>query len=224
LKNSNVLDNHTARRTVLATCAAALAAACALSVPAPARANQITPPPMPSKLQVQAGNKPFLEGHGVGTQNYVCRPSGSGVAYVLVTPQATLFDDDDKEVTTHFFSPNPFEPNATPGVIAPGGTIRATWQHSPDTSSVWAKADQSSTDPAFVAPGAVAWLLLERVGSEDGPTGGDTLTPTTFIQRVNTAGGVAPSTGCNSPEDVGNEAFMPYTADYIFYRKSNNDE
>ena len=54
----------------------------------------------------------------------------------------------------------------------------------------------SSTDPDFVKPGAIAWLLLTVVGAKDGPTGGDTLTETTFVQRLNTSGGVAPSTGC----------------------------
>ena len=222
MKNRNVLDNHTARRTLFATCAAALVAACALWGAQPARADEITLPPMPADFRVPEGNKPFLEGHGVGTQNYVCRPSGSGVAYVLVTPQATLFDDDGEALTTHFFSPNPQEPDAGPGVVAQGA-IRATWQHSRDTSSVWAKADKISTDPAFVAPGAVAWLRLVKVGVEEGPTGGDKLTRTTFVHRVNTSGGVAPSTGCNSPADIGNQAFMPYTADYIFYMKSGSD-
>jgi len=78
---------------------------------------------------VPAGNEAFLVGHGVGTQNYVCLPSGTGVAFMLFTPQATLFSDDDKQITTHFFSPNPFENNTNPAVVA-AGMIRATWQHS----------------------------------------------------------------------------------------------
>ena len=139
---------------------------------------------------------------------------------MLFTPQATLFNDDDKEVTTHYFSPNPFENNTNPAVVA-AGTIRATWQHSRDTSTVWGKVvpGDSSSDPAFVAPGAIAWLKVTVVGVEDGPTGGDALTKTTFIQRLNTSGGVAPSTGCASQTDVGNQAFVPYTADYFFYRE-----
>src|SRR5437763_16241434 len=64
--------------------------------------------PCPDKLKVEAGNEVFLVGHGVGTQNYICVPSGTGVAYTLFTPQATLFSDDEKQLTTHFFSPNPF--------------------------------------------------------------------------------------------------------------------
>ena len=61
------------------------------------------------------------------------------------------------------------------------------------------------------------------VGAQDGPTGGDTLTATTFIQRLNTSGGVAPSTGCASSTDVGKQAFVPYTADYFFYKAAKSD-
>src|SRR6476660_6585222 len=89
----------------------------------------ITPPPLPDDLApVPAGNKLFLGTHAVGTQNYVCKPSGAGVAYVLFTPQATLFGEDGGQVITHDFTPNPFEPNTDPKVVAPDGTIRATWQ------------------------------------------------------------------------------------------------
>ena len=101
--------------------------------------------------------------------------------------------------------------------------VRATWQHSRDTSTVWGevKPGNSSSDPAFVAPGAIAWLLVTVVGAQDGPTGSGKLTGTTFIQRLNTSGGVAPSIGCASSSDLGNKAFVPYTADYFFYRQAN---
>jgi len=79
-------------------------------------------------------------------------------------------------------------------------------------------ASHSSSDPAFVAPGAIPWLLLDVVGAYDGPTGGHTLAAATSIQRLNTSGGVAPSTGCTSLTDVGKKAFEPYTADYFFYK------
>jgi hypothetical protein len=42
-----------------------------VSLPQPARAADVTPPPMPDKIQVPEGNTAFLEGHGVGTQNYI---------------------------------------------------------------------------------------------------------------------------------------------------------
>jgi hypothetical protein len=177
----------------------------------------ITPPPLPDGMApVPAGNELFLGTHAVGTQNYVCQPSGAGVAYVLFTPQATLFGEDGGQVITHFNSPNPDEPNTDPKVVAPQGTIRATWQFK-DTSRVWAKVHQPN-GAVTVKQDAIAWLLLDAVGHQSGPTGGDKLTKTTFVQRLNTTGGLAPSTGCSSLADVGNKAFVPYTADYFFYK------
>jgi hypothetical protein len=184
----------------------------------------ITPPPLPPGLApVPEGNRLFLGTHAVGTQNYVCKPSGAGVAYVLFTPEATLFGEDGGQVITHYNSPNPFEPNTDPKVVAPEGTIRATWQFR-DTSKVWAKVHPSGPDGSgavTVDREAIAWLLLDRVGSQNGPTGGDKLTGTTFVQRLNTTGGLAPKTGCSSLTDVGNTAFVPYTADYFFYKKAD---
>ena len=195
------------------------------SSPQAARAGgEITPPPLPVDMApVPDGNKLFLGTHAVGTQNYVCRPSGAGFAYVLFTPEATLSGEDGGQVITHDFTPNPFEPNTDPKVVA-NGAIRATWQHR-DTSRVWAKAH--GTDPdgrkGVVTPdtSAIAWVLLDKVGVQKGPTGGDTLFKTTFVQRLNTTGGLAPSTGCSSLSDVGNQAFVKYTADYFFYQQAN---
>jgi hypothetical protein len=214
MKNCNTPENQSARRTLLIASATALAVTFTVALPQPAHADHVTPPPVPTNLQVQPGNKAFLVGHAVGTQNYVCLPSGGGFKFVLFTPQATLFTDADKQVITHFFSPNL---SPIPPEIA--GTIRATWQHR-DTSTVWAAAtpDTTSTDPNFVAKGAVAWVLLTVVGAQDGPNpGAHKLTGTTFVQRLNTHGGLAPSEGCASLGDVGHEAFVPYTADYFFY-------
>ena len=197
----------------LITHAALLVAALAIG-PSPAMADDVViPPPVPGDLHVEEGNRAFLIGHAVGTQNYSCLPSGSGVMWTLFGPQATLFDDEGEQITTHFLSPNPDE----------NGTLRATWQHSRDTSSVWAVAVAISSDPSFVAPGAIPWLLLRVVGAEAGPTWGDRLTRTTFIHRVNTAGGVAPSTGCSVATDIGKRVFVGYTADYVFYRASRRD-
>jgi len=211
MKNGRALLHQIARRLWFIAYAAALAVAWTVAQPYPGHADKIMPPPVPSNIQVPAGNKAFLEGHAIGTQDYICLPSDSGFAWTFFGPQATLFNDDDKQVITHFLSSNPFE----------SGTPRATWQHSRDTSTVWAMAIASSSDPAFVAPGAIPWLLLEVVGAEDGPTGGDKLSETTFIQRLNTSEGVAPSTGCTLSEDVGKKALVSYTADYFFYKATN---
>jgi hypothetical protein len=77
----------------------------------------------------------------------------------------------------------------------------------------------SSTDAAFVAPGAIPWLLLRVAGRQHGPAAGDKLMRTTAIHRVSTSGGVPPAAGCSTAADVGKKALVPYTTDYIFYRK-----
>ena len=85
---------------------------------------------------------------------------------------------------------------------------------------MWGFVLQQSTEAPFVRPDAIAWLLVQASGAATGPTGGDRLTKTTFIQRVNTVGGLAPATGCSTFEDLGRKAFVPYSADYFFYKKS----
>ena len=210
-------------RFLLATFATAVAAAFTVGLPRAAHADDVTPPPVPDNLKVGAGNVPFLVCHAIGTQNYVCGPTANGgVGYVLFTPEATLFNGADQQIITHFFSPNPFENNTNPAVIAPGA-IRATWVHSRDSSTVWAFVgpNNASSDAAFVAPNSVAWLLLTVAKAEDGPVGNGALAGTTFVHRLNTHGGLAPSTGCASSADFGRTAFVPYTADYFFYRHSN---
>jgi hypothetical protein len=163
---------------------------------------------VPANLEVPAGHSAYLTTHAEGTQNYVCVLAGEGFGWQFFGPQATLLDAGGEQVATHFLSPNPDE----------AGVPRATWQHSGDTSAVWAAAIANSTDPAFVAPGAIPWLLLRAVGTQPGPAFGNTLGATTYIQRVNTSGGVAPVAGCRSAKDGGKKALVPYSTDYIFYR------
>jgi hypothetical protein len=172
---------------------------------------------------VPTGNVAFLKGQAVGTQNYACSPSGAGFAWILFTPEATLFNRAEKQIITHFFGPNSDENdvNTDPRIVSKGA-IRAAWQ-ARDTSTVWAKVSPLSR-PVVVRPDSVPWLLLETVGVQEGPTGGDTLVPTTFIQRVNTVGGLAPPTGCANAADVGKKAFVPYTADYFFFSKPDADD
>jgi hypothetical protein len=72
-------------------------------------------------------------------------------------------------------------------------------------------------DPAYVASGAIPWLLLEVAGTQQGPMGGSALVQTTFIQRLKTSGGIAPDSGCNETA-YGAVALVPYTTDYYFYK------
>lgn len=195
-----------AKKTLLI---AGLLAAGTLSPAAAAHADcGFTPPVVPDELEVPSGQRAYLIVHAVGTQNQICLPrtAGSGLAWTFVGPQATALNDRDEQVLTHFLSPNPDE----------AGTPRATWQSSRDTSAVWAQPLAASTDPEFVEAGAIPWLLLQVVGTEAGPTGGNKLTATTYIQRVATAGGTPPAGDCPT---LGAKMLVPYAADYVFYRR-----
>ena len=185
-----------------------IVAALAIAAPFAAMATSIKPPKVPDTQAVPAGSKAFLIGHAVGTQNYICLPEGAGAKWVLFGPQATVFDDHGRQLMTHFLSPNPAESNA----------LRATWMDSDRTSSVWAVKVAESDDARYVEPGAIKWFLLQVKGAEEGSQRNDRLMKTTVIHRVNTSGGVAPASECTLTGDVGKTKFVPYTADYVFYR------
>jgi len=99
--------------------------------------------------------------------------------------------------------------------------IRVTWQDSHDTSTVWAQA----IGMKMVKQDAIPWVLLDvkHTGVQAREFGVGKLTETTFIQRVNTEKGLPPSEGCTSPAQLGNKAFVQYTADYIFFKKTSGD-
>jgi hypothetical protein len=203
--------HHITRRIRLIACIGAVATAFAVAFPQVGHAQHVTPPAVPGTLQPLDGSEAFLVTHAFGTQDYVCAASGSGVAFVLTTPEAVLFNNPAHRVINHFFSPNPLE----------GGTIRATWQSTRNSSVFWGKLVKAATfasDPEFVSQDAIAWLLLSRAGVLDAFGGnGDNLGVVTDVQRVNTVGGLAPSIGCNSPKDIGATAIVPYEADYVFF-------
>jgi Protein of unknown function (DUF3455) len=200
---------------------AALVLACAFGTVANAAAENVSPPPTPPAITPPAGNSAFLEGHAQGSQGYVCLPTSTGGTSWTINaarPEATLFADffgQPVQIITHFLSinANPNQ-NATLPVPLSGN---ATWQSSFDTSKVWAKAVGSivaGSDPASCPnTGSIPCLLLQSIGNQQGPTGGKLLADTTFVQRLNTNGGSAPTTACS----VGETQLVPYTADYYFF-------
>ena len=216
--------------------AAALVLGCALSTATSAAAQSITPPTTPVLITPPAGNSAFLLGRAlVGTQGYVCLPKGAGASWTVkpARPEATLFTTvlgQDFQIITHFLSPDTNPNEAAPNPLPFGS---ATWLSSFDSSKVWAQVPLSNSttppspasilagsDPSCPNTGSIACLLLQSIGSVQGPTGGKILTKTTFVQRLNTNGGSAPddSDGCGSTANVGNQRLVPYTADYYFFR------
>jgi hypothetical protein len=111
MKNCKTREHQITRSIPRIACVASVAMAFTLALPQTARAQTVTPPPVPPGLEVPAPSEAILLGRGVGTQNYECQPTSplGRVGWVLFTPQATLFDDDGGQLITHFSSPNPDE-------------------------------------------------------------------------------------------------------------------
>ena len=114
----------------------------------------------------------------------------NGTSWGTAVPEAILFHANGV-VTIHFAGP--------------------TWQSNSGSSVVGALPPKAVT----VDPDAIPWVLL----SAKNPVGPGIFANTTFIQRVNTTGGKAPSA---DGAFVGQVARVPYTSDYFFYRQTNN--
>ena len=148
-------------------------------------------PTIPQEIAVPEGNKPYLVGHAVGVQIYRCDATADGYRWSFVGPRADLYGDNGKPITTHFAGPRW---QASDGSIALGALVRGV----------------------TVEPTAIPWLLLSATGTAGAD--GDRLAGTTFIQRINTTGGLIPPAEQCNPETVGNVNEVPYAADYHFWK------
>ena len=209
---------HTKKTALVRNLFAAITMMCAIGTVSRA-AGQVTAPPTPGTIAVPEGNTAYLVGHAFGSQGYTCLPTPTGGTAWNPTarPEATLFTDllgQQFQIITHFQSINA---HPKPDVQVPLSG-NATWQSSLDSSRVWAvKVNGIDPDPNTEScpnSGSIQCLLLQSVGNLKGPTGGNLLARTSFIQRLNTRGGLAPTTACA----VGQTQLVPYSADYFFYR------
>jgi len=112
----------------------------------------------------------------------------NGTGWVFVAPEATLYSGDDED--------------AEPVAIHYAGP---TWESISGSKVVGAVMDKCPV------PNAIPWLLL-KAASNQGP---GIFHRVTFIQRLYTVGGVAPADPGAFP---GQEARIPYSAWYVFYR------
>ena len=186
----NIKTNKRTGRAAGLVAAAAVGLGVLLGAPQLATAAP-APPQVPQDIAVPAGN--VLSGMGAarGFQIYGCQAQGTGFGWVLQQPMAVLLEGGHKPFALHYGGP--------------------TWMAMDGSAVVGARA---GTSPA-PSGDAIAWLLLKATPA-GGPADG-TFASTTFIQRVNTTGGVAPATGCDAGH-VGTTAPVYYTADYYFYR------
>jgi hypothetical protein len=151
------------------------------------------PPVVPGSIAPDAGNKVFLVGHtkkGESFQIYKCTAPGT---WSLDRPSATLVGDNGQLIATHFKGP--------------------TWQATDGSKVV-------GTPVANVPnPGSIPLLLLKGTPTPVGGDGGR-LGATTFIQRVNTTGGVIPAASecTEAAAAAGTEKKVEYSADYYFWK------
>ena len=115
----------------------------------------------------------------------------NGASWTFVEPVATLFLDADyhKKVGVHYLGP--------------------TWEHNNGSKVVAARLTGCAPEPT-----AIPWLLLQATSNE----GPGIFNSVTYIQRVNTAGGLAPTAPGLS---IGAVAEVPYAAEYYFYRANH---
>jgi hypothetical protein len=160
---------------------------------------------VPDNLQVPMGNKQVLVARAEGAQDYVCLPKADSFAWTLYGPQATLFagKGNAELIGTHFLSADA------------AGAGHPTWQAN-DLSRAQGTLVASSSDNAYVATGSIPWLLL-KAAATTGKGGGARFAHVTFVQRIDTSGGIAPANGCQSGTDIGAKALVPYSATYVFY-------
>ncbi|WP_394844787.1 DUF3455 domain-containing protein [Pendulispora brunnea] len=113
-------------------------------------------------------------------------------AWLNIAPEANLLNRNGRFVGNHFFGPN--------------------WQWRDGSKVRAAKvAEVNAPDSAHDIP----WLLLSVVGQD----GAGRLAGVLHLQRLNTAGGVAPAGNCTN----GAEVRVPYAADYLFYRLDSQE-
>ena len=154
--------------------------------------------PIPDSLKVPEGNSLVLQTFARGVQIYEVKRNATDpnvFAWVNIAPSATLYNNPNltNPVINHFAGPS--------------------WQFikGPEKGeTVVAKKLQGVTPDAT----AIQWLLLKAVDSLSTPNN-----KITFVQRICTVGGLAPTTGADATH-LGALDSVPYTASYLFYVKN----
>lgn len=129
-----------------------------------------------------------------GDLSYECRAVADKpdtFAWTFAGPNATLWDAGKKEVGRYYAGPT------------------------------WESADGSKVTGAqlAVAPGAAGAIPLQLVQATTA-SGDGVMTGVTYVQRLKTIGGIAPTTPACAGGNVGAKTTVPYSADYVFFKKA----
>jgi hypothetical protein len=145
---------------------------------------------LPEPVRVPAGQKVRLVTTGVGEITYECREKANTAGafeWAFVAPVATLYGADRRNLGKYYAGP--------------------TWEAS-DGSRITGK--QVAIAPA--TPGSIPLQLVKA----DPAMGAGAMNGVSYIQRLNTKGGVAPTAACDAA-GKGRRQQVAYEADYVFY-------
>jgi hypothetical protein len=165
---------------------AALLSACASS-PMMAKVDNAM---LPEPVRVPAGQKVMMTTTGVGEITYECREKkdmAGAHEWAFVAPVAVLYTPDRKVAGKYYAGP--------------------TWEAN-DGSKITGKQ-------VAVAPAMAGSIPLQLVKTEPA-MGSGAMTGVSYIQRLNTKGGVAPAMACDAAAK-GKRQQVAYEADYVFY-------
>ena len=197
LRRSNSIDG-----VVLAFVAVSLVAGCGAAAEegsgesVASTSEALSSPPLPSStLAVPAGNKLAFHYDAVGVQIYACTSTKTGYSWVFKAPEATLYAKHGRVAGKHYAGP--------------------TWESIDGSTVVGSKLAAFTADPT-----AIPELLLQGVSH----TGDGRMTDVTYVQRLDTVGGLAPTTGCDATTPVDATARVDYTATYYFYVAKQSPE
>lgn len=145
---------------------------------------------IPEQIKVPEGYSPVLTVHAKGDQIYQCSLNKGEYSWETQAPDAKLFDEQGKIVGNHTAGP--------------------LWEYKEGSRVVGRVVKKIDMAP----DSSISWLLVEVVSHK----GDGLFSNVDFINRVNTHGGLPPSSGCVA-NHLGSEKRVAYTADYIFYSK-----
>jgi hypothetical protein len=163
--------------------------AAALAVTIAANAQQ---PEVPAAVKAPDGHKAAMTWTGSGELTYECRAKADDAAafeWAFVGPDAKLTDARSRAAMGRYYA-------------------GPTWE-----TTGGAKVTGKQVAVAQAAAGNIPFQLVKAEG------GSGELAGVTYVQRVNTKGGVAPSGGCDAATK-GARQTVPYSADYVFYKAS----
>lgn len=147
-------------------------------------------PAAPAALVPAGSERAAFTWSATGVQIYECRASDKGgFAWAFVAPEAELFDQNRQKAGLHG-----------------AGPFWAALDGSRTIGTVKARSDGAR-------PADIPLLLLS---AKSAGTAGK-MAGITSVQRLNTVGGNAPATGCQTQLDAGKQVKPAYTADYVFF-------